>query len=140
MFKHILVGLDGSDGARRALERTLALARLTGARVTALSVEERLPAYAATVGEVQDEQRFENQYFRQVQAAADAAAAAAGVPISHEVSPGHAAQLLVRRAGELGCDLIVLGHTGHSRIHNLFLGSTADRVVEHASCAVLVVR
>jgi nucleotide-binding universal stress UspA family protein len=35
---------------------------------------------------------------------------------------------------------VVLGHTGHSRLHHLFLGSTADRVVERAHCAVLVVR
>jgi nucleotide-binding universal stress UspA family protein len=33
-----------------------------------------------------------------------------------------------------------VGHTGHSRLHSLFLGSTADRVVEHATCTVLVVR
>jgi nucleotide-binding universal stress UspA family protein len=40
----------------------------------------------------------------------------------------------------LAASLIVLGHTGHSRLHNIFLGSTADRVVERAHCPVLVVR
>jgi len=140
MFAKILVGLDGSDGSKRALEQALALARLTGASVHALSVEEHLPAYAATVGEMQDEQRYKNQYFHQVQAEAEHAAVAAGVSLTHEVAAGHAAQLLVARARELRSDLIVLGHTGHSRLHNLFLGSTADRAVEHAPCAVLIVR
>ena len=104
------------------------------------SVEEHLPAYAATVGEVQDAQRFENQYFHEIHVAASSLAAQHEVPLTHEIVPGHAAQVLIRTAREGGFDLIVLGHTGHSRLHNLFLGSTADRVVEHAACTVLVVR
>lgn len=140
MFKHILVGLDGSESSRHALERAVALACLTGGSVHALSIEERLPAYAATVGEMEDEQRYENQYFRGVHEEARQVAARAGVPLTNEIVPGHAAQELMRRAREREVDLIVLGHTGHSRLHNLFLGSTADRVVEHATCAVLVVR
>jgi nucleotide-binding universal stress UspA family protein len=63
-----------------------------------------------------------------------------GVRITTEVAPGHAAQVLARRASEADCDLVVVGHTGHSRLHNLFLGSTADRIVERAHCPVLVVR
>jgi nucleotide-binding universal stress UspA family protein len=57
-----------------------------------------------------------------------------------EIVPGHAAQTIARAAAEHNVDLIVVGHTGHSRLHHLFLGSTADRVVERASCPVLVVR
>jgi nucleotide-binding universal stress UspA family protein len=140
MYHNILVGLDGSESAQHAFERAIALAKLAGAAVHALSVEERLPAYAATVGEVQDEQRYENQYFRGVHEEARRLAASSGVSLTHEIVPGHAANELVRVARARGTDLIVLGHTGHSRLHHLFLGSTADRVVEHASCAVLVVR
>ena len=43
-------------------------------------------------------------------------------------------------AAERGCDLIAAGHTGHSRLHHLFPGSTADRVVELANCPALVIR
>jgi nucleotide-binding universal stress UspA family protein len=140
MFRKILVGLDGSEAARHALASACRLAKLAGATVHALSVEEHLPAYAATVGEVQDAQRFENQYFHEIHVAASSLAAQHEVPLTHEIVPGHAAQVLIRTAREGGFDLIVLGHTGHSRLHNLFLGSTADRVVEHAACTVLVVR
>lgn len=140
MFQRILVGLDGSEAARHALVRALDLAAVTGGTIHTLSVEERLPAYAGTVGEVEDEQRYKNQYFSRVHTEAEGLAEARGVTLSHEITPGHAAQTIVRRAAEGGFDLIVLGHTGHSRLHNLFLGSTADRVVEHAPCAVLVVR
>jgi nucleotide-binding universal stress UspA family protein len=140
MFHTILIGLDGSEASRNALERAVVLAKLLGASLHALSVEERLPAYAATVGEVQDEQRYENQYFRGVHEEARRIAAGHSVSLTHQIVPGHAASELVRVATERHIDLIVLGHTGHSRLHHLFLGSTADRVVEHAACAVLVVR
>ena len=140
MFRKILVGLDGSDAARHALMSALDLAALTGAELHVVSVEEHLPAYAATVGEVQDEDRFEHAYFKPVQAEARRLASERGVRLAAEVTPGHAAQVLTRRAAETGCDLIVLGHTGHSRLHHLFLGSTADRVVERAHCPVLIIR
>lgn len=140
MFTRILVGLDGSEAAQRALERTLDLAALCGAEVVVVSVEEKLPAYAATVGEVQEEERYEHRYFRQLQHEAQRSAAARGIPVHLKVVPGHPAQVLARLASDRGCDLVVLGHTGHSRLHHLFLGSTADRVVERAHCAVLVVR
>ena len=140
MFQKVLVGLDGSEAARHALGCALDLAALTGAEIHVVSVEEHLPAYAATVGEMQDEDRFEHAYFRPVHAEARRLAAERGVQLSAEVTPGHAAQVLARRAAEAGCDLIVVGHTGHSRLHHLFLGSTADRIVERAHCPVLVVR
>lgn len=140
MFQKILVGLDGSDAARHALERALDLAALTGAAVHALSVEERLPAYAATVGEVEEEERFEDHYYRRVHHEAWRLAESRHVPFTHEIVPGHAAQALIAIAKAGAFDLIVIGHTGHSRLHAFFLGSAADRVVEHASCPVLVVR
>lgn len=140
MFRKILVGLDGSEAAQGAFERALDLAALCRAELHVLSVEERLPAYAATVGEVNEEERFEHRYFRQIQGQARRRAAERGVAFHAEVRPGHAAEILVRKAREEGFDLILIGHTGHSRLHQIFLGSTADRVVEHAPCAVLVAR
>jgi nucleotide-binding universal stress UspA family protein len=122
------------------LERSIQLAGLCRADILVVSVEEKLPAYAATVGEVQEEERHEHRYYRQIQHEARRLLEAAGVPFHLEVVPGHPALALAQVASERGGDLIVLGHTGHSRLHHLFLGSTADRVVERAHCAVLVVR
>jgi nucleotide-binding universal stress UspA family protein len=140
VFRHILVGLDGSEAAQRALERAVDLAAMCDAQLLVVSVEEKLPAYAATVGEIQEEERYEHRYFRQAQHEARRLVEARGVPARFEVVPGHPAQVLARLATERACDLVVLGHTGHSRLHHLFLGSTADRLVERAHCAVLVVR
>ena len=61
------------------------------------------------------------------------------VPIEVELRPGHAAELIVRYASEVGADLIVLGHRGHF-LRDHLLGSTADRVAESAECPVMIVR
>jgi nucleotide-binding universal stress UspA family protein len=47
---------------------------------------------------------------------------------------------IIRAAEELNADLIVMSSHGHSRIAEIILGSTTDRVVQKAPCSVLVVR
>src|SRR5262249_60211206 len=65
---------------------------------------------------------------------------AAGLVAHCEIRPGHAAQALPHYAMEVGAELLVIGHSGHSGIWGRLLGTTADKVVEHAPCSVLVVR
>ena len=140
LFQHILVGLDGSEAGQHALREALRLAALTGGHVHALSVKESHAAYAGTVGEADEEDRFVDHYFRRVHAEARRVADGKQVPITFEIVSGHAADRIVERAREGNFDLVVLGHTGHSRLRHFLLGSTADRVTEHAPCPVLVVR
>lgn len=54
--------------------------------------------------------------------------------------PGIPAEVIVRQAAERGVDLIAMGTHGRSGVVHLLLGSTADRVVQHAACPVLTVR
>ena len=46
----------------------------------------------------------------------------------------------MRAARELKADLIVLATHGYTGYKRMFLGSTAERVVQHSPCPVLVVR
>ena len=135
MYRRILVGLDGAPASEQALKEAIALARLTGAALTALSVEEKLPAYAASVGEVQEARQEMDAFFARVQAAAEARAQAAGVALQTAVRAGRAAQVLIAFAQEGAFDLMVVG-AGEGR----GLGSTADRVAESAGCSVLIAR
>lgn len=139
MFRHILVGLDGSEAGRRALHHAIALTTLTGATLHGLCIEEQLPAYAATVGEFEEEVRVHGQYCQRILLDAEQAAREAGIAFETEIAAGHVAQVLVRTAHARAIDLIVLGKSGHSRVHQIVFGSTTDRVVEHAPCAVLVI-
>jgi universal stress protein A len=53
---------------------------------------------------------------------------------------GYPFEEIVLMANHYDVDLIVIGSHGRSRITRLLVGSTAQRVVEHARCAVLVVK
>jgi nucleotide-binding universal stress UspA family protein len=138
-FERIMVAIDGSPASSHALAVSIELAGLTGGKLVALAVEGPLPAYAATVGEVEEVRREKDAFFERLAAQARAEAAAAGVELQVELRAGHASELIVRVAGELGADLIVLGHKGHF-LRDHLLGSTADRVAEHAACPVMIVR
>ncbi len=138
-FTRILVAIDGSECSDRALAKALELAALARARVTALAVEGPLPAYAATIGEVEEVKREKDAFFRALAARARLRGAQAGVEVEIDVRPGHAADVIARQAEEGGFDLVVLGHRGHF-VRDRLLGSTADRVAQHAPCPVMIVR
>jgi nucleotide-binding universal stress UspA family protein len=138
-FARLLVAVDGSEASNRALETALELATLTGASVLALAVEGPLPAYAATIGEVDEVKREKDAFFGTLTRDVQERGRAAGVEVEVEVRPGHAAELISRVAKERAVDLVVLGHRGHF-LRDHLLGSTADRVAEHAECPVMIVR
>jgi len=138
-FQRILVAIDGSEPSNRAFAKALELARLVGGEVTALAIAGPLPAYAATIAEVDEVKREKDLFFGALAARASEQAKAAGVEIRVEVRPGHAAEVISDFAGEGGYDLVVLGHRGHF-LRDHLLGSTADRVAEHAPCPVMIVR
>jgi nucleotide-binding universal stress UspA family protein len=138
-FARILAAVDGSEASDRALDKALELAEVTGAKLTALAVEGPLPAYAATVGEVEEVRREKDAFFEGLLAATRERAEVAGVELDLVLRAGHAAELIGRVATEMDADLIVLGHRGHF-VRDHLLGSTADRVSEHATCPVMIVR
>jgi nucleotide-binding universal stress UspA family protein len=138
-FDRILVAIDGSQGAQRALTKAIELAQVTGAGLTALAVEGPLPAYAATIGEVDEVKQQKDRFFVRVADDARRQADAMGVAMDVDVRPGHAAELITTYAREHGADLIVVGHKGHF-LGDYLLGSTADRVAHHAHCPVIIVK
>jgi nucleotide-binding universal stress UspA family protein len=138
-FRHLLIAVDGSEASNRALEKGLELARLLEASVTALAVEGPLPAYAATIGEVDEVKREKDAFFSRLAHDVRERGASLALGVDVEIRPGHAAELIPRVARERGVDLIVLGHRGHF-LRDHLLGSTADRVAEHAECPVMIVK
>jgi len=136
-FEHIWVAIDGSTSSSHALDTAIELASLLGARLAALAVEGPLPA--ATLGEVDEVKREKDRFFQGLCADAIKRARGAGLDLDVRLRPGHAAELIARYAFEIRADLIVVGHKGHFARAPL-LGSTADRVANHAQAPVLIVR
>jgi nucleotide-binding universal stress UspA family protein len=140
MYRKILLAYDGSEGANRALEAGIELAKLHGAELMALAVQERLPRFSGTIDEVQEEKEFADQQYGALLAAAQARAEKAGVALPTLMRPGHPAQTIVQVAREGKFDLVLVGHTGLSGVWAAFLGTTAEKVSRHAPCSVLIVR
>lgn len=140
MFSRILVAYDGSEGSRRALGAALGLAEREGAILCAISVEGKLPRYAATLGEVEEVDRERREYFDKIQEEAKRTAQERGMTLDVKVAPGSPAETIVKTAREGDYDLIVMGHKGHSRLHEYLVGATTDRVAHLAPCSVLIVR
>jgi CBS-domain-containing membrane protein len=63
-----------------------------------------------------------------------------GVAVHGRTVPGDAAERLAEFARAGGFDLVVVGHRGHSSPWHRLVGGTADRLVDHAPCSVLVDR
>ena len=140
MYRKILVGYDGSDGSKAALDQAVVLAQKFHSALVALWAQGSLPHYPETVAEIEEEANCGRTFFRNISHHAITVAKKSGVRISCEHIAGHPARALVKYAKDNKCDLIVLGHSGHSRLWGHVLGHTADRVSEHATCNVLIVR
>lgn len=140
MHEVIVAAVDGSPGGYAAVAEAAELAKRFQARLIAVSVEEGLPRYAATVGEVDEWKREKDRYFDEVIAETKRIAREHGVTIHYEVRVGHAADVIVRFVAEVGADLVVLGYKGHSRIARFVIGTTAQKVNAYAKASVLIVK
>jgi nucleotide-binding universal stress UspA family protein len=142
MFR-ILLATDGSEHARRTIERVIGLsaAMSTPPAVHVLNVQEPPVVYGAV--EVYLPYDKAEQFARTAgqKIADDAAAAlqAAGLTPVAEAAIGQVAPTIVRRAKELGCDLIVMGTRGLGAIGNLVLGSQATKVIHMTDIPVMLV-
>ena len=139
MFQKIVVAIDGSPASEKALAAAVDLAAHYQADLVALGVAE-VPEVVGMVDEVDEVRQQAEGHFRRLGEAAVAYARSRGVRLRSVVLRGHAADAIVRYAEAEGAHLVVLGQHGHSRIARFFLGSTSDRVSEHAPCTVMIVK
>jgi nucleotide-binding universal stress UspA family protein len=140
MFQKILVAYDGSEGSRRALGAGIELAKRLEAELHSISVMERLPHYAATVGEVKEAQEEFEAFFGNLTKQARDLAALQGVELETAVRPGHEVETIVAFATAGGFDLLVIGFVGHSNIWGRIMGSTTQNISRLAPCSVVIVK
>lgn len=139
VFDKILIANDGSEGAGRALSVAISLAKQHDAELHMICVEE-LPRFPTSVDEVVEEQIDQGHRFEAVTVRAKAQAQAEGIVLRPHVLPGHAVPTICDFVERERVDLLVVGYMGHSALYNRLIGSTTDRLVEHAACTVLVVK
>ena len=136
-LRHLLVPFDFSDGARQTVAAAIALARPARARITLLYVlPVTLPANIGHVSVVLDNHKL-LAHAREQLATFARSAIPAEIPVTIQVAEGGPYHEINATARALGTDLIVIGTRGDSSVKHLVLGSTAERVVRHATCPVL---
>ena len=130
---HILVATDLTDRSDRAIERALQLQRQTGATLMLLHVIE-----PGLMGWLEAHRRSDAEAFLD-----DRIAKLPEEVRSHcscKVAVGDAFNTIAGEAQAQRAGLIVLGEPGKYRYADLFVGTTADRVVRASPVPVLVVK
>jgi len=134
-MQKIVVGFDGSEHARRALDKAVAMAK-AGATLSVVSAApvSVLVRGGSAINPVDAEDRDH---------ALDEARSIlgdAGVEASFVEGTGDPANVLVQEAEDSGADLIIIGTRGLNTAERWLMGSVSTKVVHHAPCDVLVVR
>jgi len=136
MYKNILVPIDMAHVAEGKANIDLAAQHAAaGAKIILLNVVEDIPNWAA----VELPAGLIDQSIESAQSELKAIATAAGMKMEVEVRTGHSYNTILDVAKEKDADLIIIA-SHRPGLQDYFLGSTAAKVVRHASCSVLVVR
>lgn len=148
MVKTILVPLDGSDHAFKALDFASDLAEKYDAALLVLYVvtKHELPESVRRFAQVEHIEGpptwiYDEVVAKNVLVEAQNRAQRKGVnSIETLISDGNPAKLIVEVAGSKNADLIIMGTRGLSDIKGLFMGSIAHKVNQMASCTVVTVK
>lgn len=145
----VLVAVDASDSARRAVDHLCDASYLAGHPIHVLSVgpllSDGLPSWTLPVREGPGRDRLDRHADDRLHTESSAARAAeelagAGFDVRWTVAAGDAAHEIIEAARDLSCDLIVMGSRGLTGLDRLLLGSVARNVLLHATTSVLIVR
>ena len=126
----ILVPVDGSAVAEKALRYATDLAKKMGAKITLLHVQE------AGLSRVRPEitERIGNAILEQ------AAGTVGDVELDRRLESGSPGTVVTQTADQGNYDLIVMGDKGHSEARKFLLGSVSNHVLHYANHAILIVK
>ncbi|MFP3588025.1 universal stress protein [Paraburkholderia sp. SIMBA_055] len=146
MYAHIMVALDGSDAAKRALSEAIQLTKLSRGRLTAVYVLDQSAAFtyagacdphllsgaARQVGTTLLDGA--QKQMREMDVVGDTEI------VETQGIAEDIAGTLLRFVQWSGADLVVMGTHGRRGLRRMVIGSVAERFVRHATCPVLLVR
>lgn len=139
----ILVPVDGSPHAKKALEHAITQAKMTGSSITIMYVvHTRVYGAAQEAGFVTIAPLIHDleEYGKRVLQEAQATGQAAGVDTNTFLVHGLPADEIVKKAEIEKYDMIVIGSRGRTAAKSFLLGSVSNRVSHQAKCPVLIVK
>ena len=143
MYKKIVVALDESKEAKRALESAIELAGTLKSHLTILTVSEPLPSYAGFIdseipGARQELLEARNAFYCDLQKEGVRKAESAGIEAKAVIVEGDEVQSIVDHIAANGIDLLVIGRRHHSTMSRLW-GGTVHNIAEKSHCSILAV-
>lgn len=135
VLRSLLIPIDLSRSSERVVGRAALLPLAEGARLTLLHVVPKgLPRDARRRAEDDARKALDGEAKRLVRTLRGRAV------VQHVVRVGAPAVEIARQAGAVKAELIVMGRGGGRAVRDVFLGSTAERVIRQGQVPVLVVR
>lgn len=147
MFQKILVPVDGSGTAWKALKTAAALASRFQGEIRVFTVME--PYNSLSLFQITLDQNLMDRSNREMKKASLAVLDTAKEKlteygfhgkVSYEDGEGNPAELILEKSREDGCDSVVIGSRGLSGITEFLLGSVSSKVSQYAEVPVFVVK
>ena len=142
-IKKILYATDFSESSAPACDYALTLAKLANAEVHVLHVigefSDRRKSMIQPEAMALLEREVEVQSLKDMEEFCSEKFAGA-ITYATEVVMGIPFQEIIKKAGELSADLIVVGTHGRTGMEHVIVGSTAERIVRRSKIPVLTVR
>lgn len=144
MFEQILVPVDGSPTSLRAVDQAIAIAKAFNSTVSVVSIVDPYPLMGMNSEIPYAQEDFRKAAKAEAEQATKVACEqlrAAGVNAKGEVLESHTVwRGVLEAAGKAHADLVLMGSHGRHGLEKLVLGSVTQRVLQHASLPVMVVR
>lgn len=144
MYQHILVPVDGSELAERALREAVQLARILSARMRLIHIVSSTPWITQGSPEAMEELITQMRSTGEsIIREAKTVARSADIQVDDrliEAIGERAGRYIVAEANDWPAELIVCGTHGRSGLNRLLMGSDAEYVVRHSPVPVLLIR
>jgi manganese transport protein len=137
IYQRILLPLDHTDLDRLAISHGAAMAKLHGATLFLLHVEEGVTSQIYGKESSTAEVEAGAEYLERIAETLRAQGIHVETAISHSTSPKRE---IVRYAREMKPDLVIMGAHGHGGLKDLIFGNTINPVRHHLELPMLIVR
>lgn len=132
----LLVALDGSEHADKALDQAISLAKVCNSFIYLISVLDLYPGQMSVAPLL--EEKLSAEIYETLERGKEKVEKEnlSCETIVHMGGTAH--EFIIKEAKDKNIDLIVMGSHGRSGLARLLVGSVTERVIGHAPCAVLV--
>ena len=138
----VVVGVDGSEGALRAAEEAVGVARATGANLIFATVVRPPEGWWGIGGTPPTPEALSTALVEGQQEVLDQVVGDLdldGIEYETVQELGDPASRLIALAEERNADLMVIGRRGAGLVERVILGSVADRLCHHSPCPLLLI-